>query len=142
MHIVQVEIDNFKSFSRKTRIPFFAGYTVISGPNGSGKSNIIDAVLFVLSLSSSRNLRAESMTDFINTTSGKNTAEVTLEFSDGTRIKRKIKQTPSSVYSYYYLNDKTSSQSEVLEYLAKNGIKPHGYNVVMQGDVGRIMNMS
>lgn len=142
MHIVQVEIDNFKSFSRKTRIPFFGGYTVISGPNGSGKSNIIDAVLFVLSLSSSRNLRAESMTDFINTTSGKNTAEVTLEFSDGTRIKRKIKQTPSSVYSYYYLNDKTSSQSEVLEYLAKNGIKPHGYNVVMQGDVGRIMNMS
>ena len=142
MHIVQVDIDNFKSFSRKTSIPFFEGYTVISGPNGSGKSNIIDAILFVLSLSSSRNLRADNMSDFINTTSGKNTAEVTLEFSDGTRIRRKIKQTPSSIYSYYYLNEKTSSQAEILDFLVKNGIRPHGYNVVMQGDINRIMTMS
>ncbi|HJJ55056.1 MAG TPA: AAA family ATPase, partial [Methanocorpusculum sp.] len=142
MHIVQVDIDNFKSFSRKTSIPFFEGYTVVSGPNGSGKSNIIDAILFVLSLSSSRNLRADNMSDFINTMSGKNTAEVTLEFSDGTRIRRKIKQTPSSVYSYYYMNDKTSSQAEILDFLAKNGIRPHGYNVVMQGDLNRIMSMS
>ncbi|HJJ36009.1 MAG TPA: AAA family ATPase, partial [Methanocorpusculum sp.] len=142
MHIVQVDIDNFKSFSRKTSIPFFEGYTVVSGPNGSGKSNIIDAILFVLSLSSSRNLRADNMSDFINTMSGKNTAEVTLEFSDGTHIRRKIKQTPSSVYSYYYMNDKTSSQAEILDFLAKNGIRPHGYNVVMQGDLNRIMSMS
>ena len=141
MHIVQVEIDNFKSFSRKTRIPFFEGFTVVSGPNGSGKSNIIDAVLFVLSLSSSRNLRADNMTDFINNTSGKNTAEVTLEFSDGTRIRRRIKQMPTTVYSYYYLNEKTSSQAEILDFLVKNGIRPHGYNVVMQGDINRIMSM-
>ncbi len=142
MHIVQVDIDNFKSFSRKTSISFFDGYTVISGPNGSGKSNIIDAILFVLSLSSSRNLRADNMSDFFNTTSGKNTAEVTLEFSDGTRIRRKIKKTPSSVYSYYYLNDKTSSQVEILDFLAKNGIRPHGYNVVMQNELTHIMSMS
>ena len=142
MHIVQVEIDNFKSFSRKTKIPFYEGYTVISGPNGSGKSNIIDAILFVLSLSSSRSLRADKMTDFINLTSGKNTAEVSIEFSDGTKIRRRIKQTPTQTYSYYYLNEKTSSQSEILEYLAKNGIRPHGYNVVMQGDINNIMTMS
>ena len=142
MHIVQVEIDNFKSFSRKTKIPFYEGYTVISGPNGSGKSNIIDAILFVLSLSSSRSLRADKMTDFINLTSGKNTAEVSVEFSDGTKIRRRIKQTPTQTYSYYYLNEKTSSQSEILDYLAKNGIRPHGYNVVMQGDINSIMTMS
>ena len=88
MHIVQVEIDNFKSFSRKTKIPFYEGFTVISGPNGSGKSNIIDSILFVLSLSTSRNLRAEKLTDFINTMSGKNTAEVTLTFSDQKDGKR------------------------------------------------------
>ena len=61
MHIVQVDIDNFKSFSRKTKIPFYGGFTVISGPNGSGKSNIIDSILFVLSLSSARSLRAEKL---------------------------------------------------------------------------------
>jgi len=142
VHIVQVEIDNFKSFSRKTKIPFQEGFTVVSGPNGSGKSNIIDAILFVLSLSSSRVLRADKITDFINFTSGKNTAEVALEFSDGTKIRRRIKQTPSGSYSYYYLNEKTSSQSEILNYLAGKGIRPHGYNVVMQGDITSIMSMS
>ncbi len=142
MHIVQVDIDNFKSFSRKTKIPFYEGFTVISGPNGSGKSNIIDSILFVLSLSTSRNLRAEKLTDFINTMSGKNTAEVTLTFSDDTKIRRTIKRTANGYYSYYYLNEKTCSQTEILEYLAKRGIKPHGYNVVMQGDISRIMDMS
>ena len=29
-----------------------------------------------------------------------------------------------------------------MDHLAKHGIKPHGYNVVMQGDVTRIMGMS
>ena len=142
MHIVQVDIDNFKSFSRKTKIPFYEGFTVVSGPNGSGKSNIIDSILFVLSLSTSRNLRAEKLTDFINNKSGKNTAEVTLTFSDDTKIRRRIKRTANGYYSYYYLNEKTCSQAEILDYLSKNGIKPHGYNVVMQGDITRIMDMS
>ena len=48
MFISELEIDNFKSFARKTRIPFSQGFTVVSGPNGSGKSNIIDAVRWVL----------------------------------------------------------------------------------------------
>ncbi len=142
MHIVQVDIDNFKSFSRKTKIPFYEGFTVISGPNGSGKSNIIDSILFVLSLSTSRNLRAEKLTDFINNMSGKNTAEVTLTFSDETKIRRRIKRTQNGYYSYHYLNEKACSQTEILDYLAKCGIKPHGYNVVMQGDISRIMDMS
>lgn len=142
MHIVQVDIDNFKSFSRKTKIPFYEGFTVISGPNGSGKSNIVDSILFVLSLSSARSLRAEKLTDLINNVSGKHTAEVTLTFSDETKIRRRIKRTPSGYYSYYYLNERLCTQTDVLGYLAKYGIKPHGYNVVMQGDVTRIMEMS
>jgi len=65
----------------------FEGFTVISGPNGSGKSNIIDSILFVLALSGARGLRAEKLTDLINVNSGKNTAEVTITFSDGTTIR-------------------------------------------------------
>ena len=142
MHITQLEIDNFKSFSKKTKIPFLEGFSVISGPNGSGKSNIIDSILFVLALSSSRNLRAEKLTDLINLNSGKNIAEVALEFSDGTRIRRRIKRTGNGYYSYNYLNDRLCKQSDIVDHLAKHGIKPHGYNVVMQGDVTRIMEMS
>lgn len=142
MHITELEIDNFKSFSKKTKIPFLEGFTVISGPNGSGKSNIIDSILFVLALSTARNLRAEKLTDLINLNSGKNTAEVALEFSDGTKIRRRIKRTGNGYYSYNYLNDRVCKQSDIVEHLSRHGIKPHGYNVVMQGDVTRIMEMS
>jgi len=142
LHITELEIDNFKSFSKKTKIPFLEGFTVISGPNGSGKSNIIDSILFVLALSSSRNLRAEKLTDLINLNSGRNTAEVSLEFSDGTKIKRRIKRTANGYYSYNYLNERLCKQSDIVEHLARHGIIPHGYNVVMQGDVTRIMEMS
>lgn len=142
MYITQLEIDNFKSFARKTKIPFFEGFTVVSGPNGSGKSNIIDSILFVLALSGARGLRAEKLTDLINVNSGKNTAEVTVTFSDGTAIRRRIKRTATGYYSYNYLNNRLCKQSEVIEFLAKIGIKPEGYNVVMQGDITRIMEMS
>ena len=101
MHITQLEIDNFKSFIKKTKIPFYEGFTVISGPNGSGKSNIIDGILFVLALSGSRTLRAEKLTDLINLNSGRQSAEVSLSFSDGTRIRRRIKRTASGYYSYF-----------------------------------------
>ena len=142
MHITELEIDNFKSFSKKTKIPFLEGFTVISGPNGSGKSNIIDSILFVLALSSSRNLRAEKLTDLINLNSGKNIAEVAIAFSDGTKIRRRIKRTGNGYYSYNYLNDRLCKQGDIVDHLAKFGIIPHGYNVVMQGDVTRIMEMS
>ncbi|WP_214019829.1 chromosome segregation protein SMC [Methanoculleus sp.] len=142
MYITQLEIDNFKSFARKTKIPFFEGFTVVSGPNGSGKSNIIDSILFVLALSGARGLRAEKLTDLINVNSGKNTAEVTVTFSDGTTIRRRIKRTPTGYYSYNYLNNRLCKQGDVIEFLAKLGIKPEGYNVVMQGDITRIMEMS
>ena len=142
MHITELEIDNFKSFIKKTKIPFYEGCTVISGPNGSGKSNIIDSILFVLALSSSRTLRAEKLTDLINVNSGRHSAEVSLSFSDGTKIRRRIKRTGSGYYSYNYLNEKVCKQSDINDFLSRFGIKPHGYNVVMQGDITRIIEMS
>ena len=44
MHITELEIDNFKSFSKKTKIPFLEGFSVISGPNGSGKTSLLRAM--------------------------------------------------------------------------------------------------
>lgn len=142
MHITQLEIDNFKSFARKTRIPLEPGFTVISGPNGSGKSNILDSILFALGITSARGLRAERLTDLINSGSSKNTAEVIVSFSDGTRITRRIKRTSNGYYSYNYINGRLCKQGDVLTFLSRHGIKPHGYNIVMQGDVARIMEMS
>jgi len=65
MHISEIVLEHFKSFGRKTRIPFYDDFTTVSGPNGSGKSNIIDAVLFALGLARTRGIRAEKLTDLI-----------------------------------------------------------------------------
>ena len=155
MHIKEIEFINFKSFGKKVKIPFFEGFTTISGPNGSGKSNIIDGMLFVLGLSSSRTMRAEKLTDLIyNGDSSKKPdfAQVTIKFDNTDRkmpvandeisITRKIRETDSGYYSYFYFNGKAVSLTDVHNHLAKAGVTPEGYNVVMQGDVTRIINMT
>jgi len=65
MHIKELVLDNFKSFGRKTRIPFYEDFTTVTGPNGSGKSNVIDSVLFALGLARTSGIRAEKLTDLI-----------------------------------------------------------------------------
>ncbi len=152
LKIKEIEFTNFKSFGKKVRIPFYGGFTAISGPNGSGKSNIIDGVLFALGLSGSRTMRAEKLTDLIYNPGDPKLkpdfAEVIITFdntdrqapvdSDSFTIARKVRQTKSGSYSYYYFNGRQVSQTDIHELLAKVGVTPEGYNVVMQGDVAQI----
>ncbi|WP_290811269.1 chromosome segregation protein SMC [Halovivax sp.] len=173
MHIKALVLDNFKSFGRKTRIPFYEDFTVVTGPNGSGKSNIIDAVLFALGLARTRGIRAEKLTDLIynpgyddgDHPGGAREAEVevvldnadrTLDRSqvasaagtedvgdvDEIRIRRRVKQTEDNYYSYYYLNGRSVNLTDIKDLLAQAGVAPEGYNVVMQGDVTEIINMT
>ncbi|MGA9400301.1 MAG: chromosome segregation protein SMC, partial [Haladaptatus sp.] len=174
MHIKTLVLDKFKSFGRKTEIPFYEDFTVVTGPNGSGKSNIIDSVLFALGLARTRGIRAEKLTDLIynpghdgdeGTSNGplEASVEVILDNSDGTldraqvvnaagtdnvgdvdeiTIKRRVKQTEDNYYSYYYLNGRSVNLSDIQDLLAQAGVTPEGYNVVMQGDVTGIINMT
>lgn len=147
MRIKQIEIDNFKSFRNNTVIPFLEGFTTISGPNGSGKSNIVDCILFALGLSSSRTLRAEKLTDLINNMSQKREASVKIIFFDDRDnkefdIKRKIKEGPNGYTSTYYLDGHTSTLAEIHKTLGDYNVSPGCYNVMMQGDVTGIINMS
>jgi chromosome segregation protein len=147
MYIKELEIYNFKSFGKRVVIPFFDDFTTVSGPNGSGKSNIVDSVLFCLGLSSSRNMRAEKLTDLIFNGNGSHEAMVRLTFNNEDfelptdsqlTIMRKLRRTQSGYYSYYYLNGKQCTLSDVHDLLSKVRITPEGYNVVMQGDITRI----
>ncbi len=144
MYIEKIKLRNFKSFGRRAEIPFFKGFTVITGPNGSGKSNIIDSILFCLGLSTStKQLRAERLTDLIH--NGKKDAEVSIIFAENGKkyeVSRKVKITEKGYYSYYYLNGRSVSLSDIHNFLSQFGIYSDAYNVVMQGDVTRIIEMS
>ncbi|MFW6458652.1 MAG: chromosome segregation protein SMC [Halodesulfurarchaeum sp.] len=173
MHIDEIVLENFKSFGRTTRIPFYEDFTTISGPNGSGKSNIIDGILFALGLARTRGMRARKLTDLIYNPAHEEdrehegareaSVEVTLDNSDravtasqiaaalGTdevaevdqlRVKRRIKQTEDNYYSYYYLNGRSVNLSTIQDLLGQAGVTPEGYNVVMQGDVTGIIQMT
>ncbi|MFC4987266.1 chromosome segregation protein SMC [Saliphagus infecundisoli] len=173
MHIKALILDDFKSFGRRTKIPFYEDFTVVTGPNGSGKSNIIDGVLFALGLARTRGIRAEKLTDLIYNPGHEDgdrkggareaSVEVVLANDDRTldrsqvvsaagsddigdvseiRIRRRVKETEDNYYSYYYLNDRSVNLADIRDLLAQAGVTPEGYNVVMQGDVTEIINMT
>ncbi|MDY6779040.1 MAG: chromosome segregation protein SMC [Halobacteria archaeon] len=166
MHIKELRVDGFKSFGRRTEVPFYEGFTTISGPNGSGKSNLIDSILFALGLARTRGMRAQKLPDLLyNPPDGEPareaSVEVVLDNSDSTLsedeireacgevkhpdeivIKRRIKKTENDYYSYYYINGRSVNLSDIQDLLANAGITPEGYNVVMQGDVTNIIQMS
>ncbi|NMC10407.1 MAG: chromosome segregation protein SMC [Methanothrix sp.] len=155
MYIKEVELKNFKSFGKNIRVPLKNDFVTITGPNGSGKSNVVDALLFALCLSSSRAMRAERLPDLIyRGEGGKNPdyAQVTVRLDNTSRlfpldqdiieVSRKIKVNHDKYASSYYFNGKACSQAELQDQLSKAGITPESYNIVMQGDVTRIIEMT
>jgi chromosome segregation protein len=159
MYLKQIELENFKSFARKSKIPLLQGYTCVTGPNGAGKSNISDAILFVLGPKSSRVIRAGKLTDLIfNGGKDKKPAKecsVSLVFdnsdrlmpigSDTVKLTRTVRLSENNTegyYSYFYVNDRKSSLGEFDNLLANARISADGYNFVQQGDITRITTMT
>ncbi|OPY49967.1 MAG: Chromosome partition protein Smc [Methanosaeta sp. PtaU1.Bin060] len=155
MYIKEIELKNFKSFGKSIRVPLKNDFVTVTGPNGSGKSNIVDALLFALCLSSSRAMRAERLPDLIyKGDNGKNPdfAQVTVRLDNSSRlfpieqdiveVSRKIKINNNKYASSYYFNGKSLGQAELQDKLSKAGITPESYNIVMQGDVTRIIEMT
>ncbi len=146
-------LDGFKSFGRRTELLFEDGFNVVLGPNGSGKSNILDALCFVLGKRSSKELRAEKASNLIynggKTKNPSKIAEVSIIFDNGKKIfpleEESIKVTRlvnQDGNSKYKINGKTKTRQEVLELLGAAKINPDGYNIILQGDIIRLVEMS
>jgi chromosome segregation protein len=158
MYLKRLKVRNFKSFAGATEIPFQPGFTGVAGPNGMGKSNISDAILFVLGPTSSKALRAERLTHlFFNGGSSKKPAtecEVSLVFDNSDKllpcdtaeveVTRYVKLAPSDpdgYYSYFYVNGKRTTQTEIDSLLSHGRLSGDGYNLVQQGDVNKVVTM-
>ena len=151
-YIKKLVMKGFKSFARETVLHFDRHTVVVVGPNGSGKSNITDALCFVLGRLSIKSIRAAKAAhlifsgnkDFRPATHAY--VEITLDNEDGTFaiegkelvIKREVKKNGQGIYR---INHQTKTRQEVIELLSQAGIDPHGFNIVLQGEIEKFVKM-
>jgi len=142
----------FKSFARETVLHFDRHTVVVVGPNGSGKSNITDALCFVLGRLSIKSIRAAKASHLIF--SGNKDfkpanhayVEITWDNEDGSFaiegnevvIKREVKKNGQGTYR---INHQVKTRQEVVELLSQAGIDPHGFNIVLQGEIMKFVKM-
>ncbi|MBI2582526.1 chromosome segregation protein SMC [Candidatus Woesearchaeota archaeon] len=151
--INRIVIHGFKSFAHKTEVPLDGKYNCILGPNGSGKSNVGDALCFVLGRLSAKSMRAEKASNLIFN-GGKDkkpatSAYVEIAFDNQHKtfpldakevvVNRTINKDGSSIYR---INGQKKTRTEVLDLLATAKINPDGYNIILQGDITRFVDMN
>jgi len=151
-YIKKLVVHGFKSFARKTELPFSPGINVVLGPNGSGKSNVTDALCFVLGRLSAKSMRAAKSQNliFMGTKiagpAKEATVEIVFDNSDKTftidkseiSIKRIVRKNGQSIYK---INDETKTRQEILTLLAQAGIDPNGFNIILQGEIQNFVKM-
>ena len=152
VYIKKLVMHGFKSFPRKTELPFTPGINVILGPNGSGKSNVSDALCFVLGRLSIKSMRAAKAKNLIflgtKAISSSKEASVEIVFDNSDRtfsldnkeisIKRIVRRNGQSVYK---INNQTKTRQEILSLLAQAGIDPNGFNIILQGEIQNFVRM-
>jgi chromosome segregation protein len=152
LHIKKLVMKGFKSFARETLMEMDRHVNVIVGPNGSGKSNITDALCFVLGRLSIKSMRAAKASHLIFSGNKhfKGTAEASVEITFDNKdkdlaldnkeikIKRIVRKNGQSIYK---INNETKTRQEVLELLNQAGIDPHGFNIILQGEIERFVKM-
>jgi chromosome segregation protein len=151
-YIKRLVMHGFKSFARKTELPFSPGINVVLGPNGSGKSNITDALCFVLGRLSAKSMRATKSQNLIfmgtKVAGPAKEAVVEMVFDNEDRtftvdskeisIKRIVRKNGQSIYK---INGETKTRQEILTLLAQAGIDPNGFNIILQGEIQNFVKM-
>ncbi len=155
-YIKKIEMKGFKSFNPKAvTILLDKGFTVLTGPNGSGKTNIVDAILFGLGELSARKLRAESLSKLIFHGSPEaevekaKVAKVVIQFDNSDNripvdtstvtISREVHKNGQSIYR---LNGRRNPRTRIVDILSMAGISSTGHNVIVQGTITRMAEIS
>ena len=151
-YVKKLVMHGFKSFPKKTELPFSEGINVIIGPNGSGKSNVSDALCFVLGRLSIKSMRAAKASNliFLGSKVAPPAKEAVVEIvfdnknndfgleADEVSIKRIVRRNGLSIYK---INNETKTRQDVLALLAQAGIDPNGFNIILQGEIQNFVRM-
>ena len=159
MRLLEIELENFKSFKGRISIPFGDGFTSITGPNGSGKSNITDAIIFMM-VPRTNALRAKRLNYLVYGHNPENPktkglagfCKVKMVFensdrflaidSDIVEFTRGIKIKGEDYSTFYRLNGRASTAGEFEKLFSRAGLYANGYNVIQQGNVLQTSLMS
>ena len=161
MRLKNLEINGFKSFSKKTVLEFQNPIVSIVGPNGSGKSNVVEALRFVLGEQSMKSMRGSLGSDLIFKGS-KNLAKssraiVTIYFDNSDKVFKLSNETGENinlnydvisisreVYSdglnKYILNGSEVRLKDINNLLSSVNIGSSGHHIISQGEADRILN--
>jgi len=149
-----MEMKGFKSFANRTEIVFGEKFNCVLGPNGSGKSNILDALCFVLGKAGAKGLRVEKSSNLIynggKTKKPSKEGEVSIWFDNSKKefdlypeqeikLTRIIRSTGQGIYK---INDVVKTRTQILDLMSMANIDPDGYNIILQGDIVRLIEMT
>ena len=152
-YIKRLVMHGFKSFANKTEILFEKDMNVIVGPNGCGKSNIADALCFVLGRLSIKSIRAAKAANLLfsgtkeHKPASESFVEIVFDNSEKTfpiqetelSIKRILRKNGQSIYK---INGETKTRNDLMEILMQAGIDPYGFNIILQGEIARLIKMN
>ena len=147
MHLEDVNIEGFKSFSEKTNMSFQPGIGVIIGNNGVGKSNILDAIVWAMGEENLRRLRCYSRDELFFTGSKDHppaeTAWVELNFKTADQkdapIVRLTRETTRSGVDRYRVDQTTVSRDEYLSALATLKLNDVLRTIIRQEEINDIL---
>ncbi|KAH3901002.1 condensin subunit SMC2 SCDLUD_002467 [Saccharomycodes ludwigii] len=156
MKVEELIIDGFKSYATRTVISHWdPQFNAITGLNGSGKSNILDAICFVLGISSMATVRASNLQDLIykRGQAGVTKASVTIVFDNTDRNNSPIgfetyskisvtRQVMLGGTSKYLINGHRAQQQTVLHLFQSVQLNINNPNfLIMQGKITKVLNM-
>lgn len=154
MQVKEISLEGFKSYKYKTIIQGFdKNFNAITGLNGSGKSNILDAICFLMGMSTVSNMRISNLQELIyqNAKSEIKRATVSITFTNTSNspfysdygdeiiISRSIYEGKSK----FLINGKNQSLDNIKKVFQESNLNinnPHF--LIMQGKVTKVVNMS
>lgn len=153
MFVQEIILEGFKSYATRTSVSGWdSEFNAITGLNGSGKSNILDAICFVLGISSLSHVRATSLQDLVykKGQAGICKASVTLIFNNEDVDKSPIGYENSKQISItrqiiiggrnkYIVNGHNKNQQDVANLFGSVGLNVNNpHFLIMQGKITKV----
>ena len=163
MRLKRLELNGFKSFSKKTVLEFEDPIVAIVGPNGSGKSNVVEALRFVLGEQSIKSMRGSLGSDLIFKGSKNlpksSRASVSIYFDNKDKVFKLSSEGPENInlnydvisisrevfsdgLNKYILNGSDVRLKDINNLLSSVNIGSSGHHIISQGEADRVLNAS